>query len=186
MADGPEGIVAAVESGRSDRRSRWRLLWGALCVVVIVAGYTVRSQFHTGDGDARGGMHTMKSSTTTGRHGAYYLPPHHESGALPLLIVLHGTGGRGVDILGRLRTIAERERFIVVAPDSASITGAWLVDQRSDTAAEDYRHVMDCVHEVLALPGVQIDRTHVLIAGFSVGSGLAFFIASREDLFTAF
>jgi poly(3-hydroxybutyrate) depolymerase len=131
-------------------------------------------------------VHTNTSSTTTGRHGAYYLPPHHESGALPLLIVLHGTGGKGADILVRLRTIAERERFIVIAPDSASITGAWLVEQRSDTATEDYRHVMDCVHEVLALPGVQIDRTHVLIAGFSIGSGLAFSIASREDLFTAF
>ena len=34
--------------------------------------------------------------------------------------------------------------------------------------------------------GVRIDRAHVLIAGFSVGSGAAFSIASREDLFTAF
>jgi predicted esterase len=45
---------------------------------------------------------------------------------------------------------------------------------------------MDCVREVLARLGVRIDRSQVLIAGFSVGSGAAFSIASREDLFTAF
>jgi len=102
------------------------------------------------------------------------------------LVILHGTGGKGADILVRVSTIADRKRFIVIAPDSASVTGAWLVEQRSDGASEDYRHVMQCVREVLALPGVRIDRAHVLIAGFSVGSGAAFYIASREDLFTAF
>jgi hypothetical protein len=45
---------------------------------------------------------------------------------------------------------------------------------------------MDCVREVLARLGVRIDRSQVLIAGFPVGSGAAFSIASREDLFTAF
>ena len=178
--------MAAVESGRAGRPSRRRLLWGVLCVLVVAGGYAARRHFPTGDGGDRRDGHTIQSSTTTGRHGAYYLPRDYESGALPLLIILHGTGGKGADVLVRLRTIAERERFIVIAPDSASITGAWLVEQRSGAVTEDYRHVMNCVREVLALPGVRIDRAHVLIAGFSVGSGLAFSIASREDLFTAF
>jgi dienelactone hydrolase len=32
---------------------------------------------------------------------------------------------------------------------------------------------MDCVHEVLAHSDLRVDRTHVLIAGFSVGGGVA-------------
>jgi poly(3-hydroxybutyrate) depolymerase len=100
--------------------------------------------------------------------------------------MLHGTGGTGLGMIGRLRALAERERFIAVAPDSASVAGVWLIEPRSDGMTEDYRHVMGCVREVLAHPDVHVDRVHVLIGGFSVGGGVAPYIASREDLFTAF
>jgi predicted esterase len=42
------------------------------------------------------------------------------------------------------------------------------------------------VREVLALPGVRVDRARVLIAGFSVGGNVAVSLASHEDLFSAF
>jgi len=42
------------------------------------------------------------------------------------------------------------------------------------------------VREVMALPGVRIDRDHVLAAGFSVGGNAALSLASHDDLFTAF
>jgi poly(3-hydroxybutyrate) depolymerase len=132
------------------------------------------------------GTHTIRASTSTGRRGAFHLPPDHESGALPLLVLLHGTGGAGSGAILRLRALADRERFIAVAPDSVSVAGVWLTEPRAEVSTEDLRHVMACVREVLARPGVRVDRAHVLIAGFSVGGALAPHLASREDLFTAF
>ena len=54
---------------------------------------------------------TIQATTSTGRHGAYYLPPHYESGALPLVVMLHGTGGKGSVAILHFRALAERERF---------------------------------------------------------------------------
>jgi predicted esterase len=56
----------------------------------------------------------------------------------------------------------------------------------SDEVTEDYRHVVDCVREVLRIPGVRVDPAYVLAAGFSIGGSVAPYIASHENLFTAF
>jgi poly(3-hydroxybutyrate) depolymerase len=128
----------------------------------------------------------LRTATATGRRGAYFLPPGHGSQALPLLVFLHGTGGRGADVIGRVRPLAEREKFIAVAPESASVAGVWLVRPDSGKATEDHRHVVDCVQEVVAFRDVRVDPTRVLIAGFSAGGGAAAHIASHEDVFTAF
>jgi len=62
----------------------------------------------------------------------------------------------------------------------------WSVGQRSDEVTEDYRHVMNCVREVMRAPGVRIDPARVLAVGFSVGGSVAPYIATHESLFTAF
>ena len=82
--------------------------------------------------------------------------------------------------------LAEQVGFVAVAPDSVSVAGVWGVGQHPNEVTEDYRHIMDCVREVLALPGVRLDPAHVLIAGFSVGGSAAPYLATHEDLFTAF
>jgi predicted esterase len=88
-------------------------------------------------------------------------------------------------MLLRVQALAERERFIALAPDSSSPSGSWTVGRGSDDVTEDYRHVMSCAREVLAVPGVRIDAERVLVAGFSVGGSVAASLASRESLFTA-
>ena len=138
------------------------------------------------DSSRMGTLGTIQATTSAGRQGAYYLPPHYESGALPLVVVLHGTGGKGSVMILHLRALAERERFIAVAPDSVSVAGTWLIAQGSQGVTEDYRHVVGSVREVLKLPDVHVDPAHVLIAGFSAGGGAAAYIASHEDLFSAF
>ena len=137
-------------------------------------------------GSAASDIRTLRTTATTGRQGAYYIPPASASSPLPILVFLHGTGGKGSTTVLRLRTLADRERFIAIAPDSVSVAGTWLVDPRPQGVTEDHRHVLNCVREVLALPDVRADRLRVLLAGFSVGSGAAAYIASREDMFTAF
>jgi poly(3-hydroxybutyrate) depolymerase len=128
----------------------------------------------------------VQTATSTGRHGAYYLPRDYQSRALPVLVFLHGTGGKGSRMILRLSALAEREDFIAIAPDSVNVTGVWLADQGTGGVTEDRRHVLDCLREVLTLPRVRADRAQILIAGFSVGGGAAASIASHEDLFTAF
>jgi poly(3-hydroxybutyrate) depolymerase len=138
------------------------------------------------DTRSSGTERALLATTATGRQGAYYLPSNHQAGALPLLVILHGTSGKGSLMVWRLRAFADRERFIIVAPDSVSLAGVWGVGQRPDEVTEDYRHVMRCLHEVRALPGVRVDPAYVLIAGYSVGGSVAPYLASHEDAFTAF
>ena len=127
---------------------------------------------------------TRTAATSTGRQGAYYLPQSHESRALPLLIFFHGTGGKGSLAILRLHPLAEQEGFIALAPDSVSVAGVWMVGRRPGEITEDRRHVMACVREILATPGVRIDVAHVLAAGFSVGGSGAAYLATHEALFT--
>lgn len=163
-----------------------------MLVVLASAAIVYRFAFNPPAGlrpahrSATGGVEAIAATTSTGRSGAYYLPPDWDSGTLPLMVALHGTGGKGAGILARLRALAERERFVIVAPDSVSIAGAWLVARGAHGVTEDHRHVMASVREVLALPRVQIDRTRTLVMGFSVGGGEAAYLASHEDLFNAF
>jgi len=128
----------------------------------------------------------VQAATSTARHGAYYLPSNYDARVLPLMVGFHGTGGTGALMVRRLQTVAEREGFIVLAPDSVSVAGVWSVGQRSDEVTEDYRHVMDCVHEVMRSPGVRVDAARVLAVGFSVGASVAPYIATHESQFTDF
>lgn len=155
--------------------------WLCSCAVMVVVVSPARvGVAHASD------TGLIRTTTSTGRQGAYLLPRGREQAALPLLVMLHGTGGKGSTMILRLRPVAERDRFIAVAPDSVSVAGAWLAGQSSGGPSEDYRHVLATVREVLALPNVRVDAARVLIAGFSVGSGLAADIASREQMFTSF
>lgn len=138
------------------------------------------------EGGQTGVTRTVQAATSTARQGAYYLPSGYESRSLPLMVTFHGTGGKGSLMILRLQALAEREGFMILAPDSVSVAGVWLVGQRPDDVTEDYRHVMDCVREVLRVPGLHVDPARVLAAGFSVGGSVAPYIATRERLFTAF
>src|SRR4029077_18610573 len=124
----------------------------------------------------------LQAATTTGRHGAYYLPGGYDAQPMPLLVALHGTNASGAPMPRRLQSLADKQHFVVVAPDSASVAGAWVVGQKLDEQAEDYRSLLGTAREVLARPGVRVDRARVLIAGYSVGGSMALHVASHDDL----
>src|SRR5262245_58195621 len=180
-------------AGPNPPRFPGRSLTIALSLVLLVGAGGVVSRFGVPwrrerpvDTRPPGTERTILATTETGRNGAYYLPPNYESEALPLLVILHGTNGKGSFMVWRLRGFADRERFLLVAPDSVNPAGVWGVGQRPEEVTGDYRHVMRCLHEVLALPGVRVDPARVLIAGYSVGGSLAPYLASHEDMFGAF
>ena len=169
-----------------------RLLVLVVLVVVLSAGvHPIRvsvvewlSGSDNAEAAATGLTRTVQAATSTGRHGAYYLPAGYESRTMPLLVFFHGTGGKGSLAILRLQTVAEQKRFIVLAPDSASVTGVWIVGQPPDETTEDRSHVMACVREVQGTAGVHIDPAHVLAAGFSVGGSAAAYFATHEAAFT--
>src|SRR5215468_10959991 len=96
-------------------------------VLLGFAGLAIAA--HTGS--AASEVRPLRTTTSTGRQGAYYIPRASASEALPVLVFLHGTGGKGSTAVARLRELAERERFIAIAPDSVSVAGTWLVDPRA-------------------------------------------------------
>jgi poly(3-hydroxybutyrate) depolymerase len=175
-------------------RRRGRLLGLAFVVLLVAAGTIAVSWVGRPwpgapggrDGGQAGRLATLQVATSTGRRGVYYLPRGYEARSLPLLVMLHGSRGKGSVVALRLIDLAEREGFIIVAPDSVSAAGAWLIGTGPHDSAEDHRHILGSVREVLALPAVRVDRQQVLVAGFSVAGGVAADIATREELFTAF
>ena len=184
----------ATRLGEGDVRGRrcFSLVVGVLLAVFtagvgpIRASVLVRSSGPAAaEGGGTGVTRAVQAATSTGRQGAYYLPRGHESRTLPLLVFFHGTGGTGSLAILRLQALAEQEGFMVLAPDSVSVSGVWMVGQHPGETTADHRHVMACVREVLAVPGVRVDRGHVLAAGFSVGGSGAAYLATHEAVFTA-
>ena len=189
MAMSPDQPMRRVAHGRCSR------LFVVVPLLVVLGGAANLRYFHIpirssglrlAEGGQTGITHIVQAATSTARQGAYYLPNGYESRPLPLMVSFHGTGGKGSLMILRLQALAEREGFMVLAPDSVSVAGVWSVGQQPEDMTEDYRHVMDCVREVLRVPGVRIDAARVLAAGFSVGGNVAPYIATRESLFTAF
>jgi poly(3-hydroxybutyrate) depolymerase len=106
-----------------------------------------------------------------------------------MLVVLHGSGGNGQGILDGIRSLADRYQFMIVAPDSRRAPNGswtWEVGTQFGEVTEDYRHVMNCIAEVFARSDLSIDRRHILIAGYSGGASSAPYLATNENVFTAF
>lgn len=114
------------------------------------------------------------------RGGVFYVPASLDAAKpAPLLVMLHGAGGHGERSQGLLRTFADREGFIVVAPDSVGAT--WdLIQQRP---GPDVERLDDALAKLFTR--YPIDATRVAIAGFSDGASYALSLGlDNGDLFT--
>jgi phospholipase/carboxylesterase len=136
-----------------------------------------------------GKVGTLQTKNASGRSGAYFLPSGYEGRPLPLLVAIHGTGSNGLAMVNVFREAAEREKIVLVAPDSRTHPDgkdSWEVGDHAGDVTPDYLHVKACVAELLAMPGVRIDPARVLIAGHSGGGSTAPYVATNEDGYTAF
>jgi phospholipase/carboxylesterase len=123
----------------------------------------------------------------SGRSGAYYLPPGPRSLPMPLLVLLHGSGGSGRRLIPVFRPLAQERRFAIIAPDSRrSPTGqfTWQVADQPGEVTPDLTHIMNCIEWVGARTSLVVDRAYVLIAGYSGGGSSAPYMASNRALFT--
>ena len=116
----------------------------------------------------------------SGRDGILYLPQGYDSATqLPLVLMLHGSGGSGRRAAARLVPHADRAGFIVLAPDSRRHT--W------DAIADEFGPDVTFIDRALAgvFARCAIDPRRVVAAGFSDGATYALGLArANGDLFS--
>jgi poly(3-hydroxybutyrate) depolymerase len=136
-------------------------------------------------------MHSGALTTTnaSGRAGAFLLPAGYSSQRVPLMVAIHGTGEHGAAMVELFREAAQREKFIVAAPDSRmgpEGQASWEVPDGPDRTTDDLDHIRRCVDEVLAMPDVHVDLARTLVVGHAAGGSTAPYVASRVGLYRAF
>ena len=132
---------------------------------------------------------TLETANEVGRTGSYYLPAGEVADPLPLLVLFHGSGGDGVSMSTMFEELASELGVAIVAPDSRQDPDGnynWEVGTEPDEVTPDYTHALACMDELLARNDWTLDTDHVMAAGFSGGASSAPYLATNEDVFTAF
>jgi polyhydroxybutyrate depolymerase len=138
-----------------------------------------------------------RSLIVDGRTRSYvvYMPPQGPHERLPIVMVLHGQGGSGAQVLaqGHWQRAAARNHFALVAPDGVleypdrapSFAGnrrSWNAGPASGAPAErqginDVGFLRDTLDQVEQ--AFSIDRTRIYVTGFSNGAAMAFRVAAE-------
>jgi phospholipase/carboxylesterase len=104
-----------------------------------------------------------------GRDGLLHVPPDLlPSAPIPLIVLLHGAGGRAAEALPIFRDCADRHSILVLAPDSRGNT--WDVIQRR-AYGPDVAFIEDALDRVSR--DFPVDPARLAIAGFSDGASYA-------------
>lgn len=100
------------------------------------------------------------------------------SGALPLVIALHGRGGTGERMAhwSGFDAKADAEGFLLVAPDGTGSVRGWYTGFASGGAIDDVGFIGALIDTLAAR--YRIDRSRVYVAGHSNGGALTHRIAS--------
>jgi phospholipase/carboxylesterase len=126
-------------------------------------------------GPVRRGVHSL--GLGWGRDGMVYVPAAYQPGRAPLMLWLHGAGGRGT-VDGVLRRLADATGLLAIAPDARGRTwdvvlGGW---------GPDVAFVDRALAQVFERYAVDPDR--VVVAGFSDGASYALSLGlANGDLF---
>ncbi|MCA8955080.1 MAG: hypothetical protein KDC87_03345 [Planctomycetes bacterium] len=108
-----------------------------------------------------------------------YTPKNYRPGVpAPLLVLGHGTGGNGRQMLPMWIEFAERTGTVLLAPSEAGANGGWAFSERErESARSAIRHVRR---------RFDIDENRIYCSGISRGGHLAWDVALRyPDLFAA-
>jgi poly(3-hydroxybutyrate) depolymerase len=140
------------------------------------------------DAGALTGEQTVVTANAVGRTGTFYVPRKApDAGALPLLVILHGTGGDGAAAIRPFKALADDIGFVVLGPDSGKAPNgqyAWEVGDSPGDVTADRRHVVACVEEVMQK--AHVDPLRVLVAGHSAGASSAPYLATNDAVFSSF
>lgn len=113
------------------------------------------------------------------RAGVIYVPPTYlPGGSAPLLVMLHGAGARGENVLGPLLHLADDAGLVLLAPDSHGRT--W------DLILAEYGPDVALIDRALAwtFARYEIDPARIALGGFSDGASYALSLGlTNGDLF---
>ena len=130
---------------------------------------------------ARSGLFDLDGLRAT----AFVPPGLDRATPAPLLLLLHGAGGKGDGLMRRFMPMAEQRGIVLLAPDSARQTWDAIRAFGSatyDTFGEDAAAIDRALAALFA--EVNIDRNRVAIGGFSDGASYAISLGGRNgDLF---
>lgn len=119
-----------------------------------------------GGGTSRPGTAPLK--LRAGRDGVLHVPSSLRPGcSAPLLVMLHGAGGSGANILPMVADRAERHGVLVLAPDARG--GTW--DLIEHDYGPDVEHIDRALDRVFGIHDVDPER--IAIGGFSDGASYA-------------
>ena len=174
---------------RISRREFGVLTGGTLVSVAFGAACSADGQVAGGE-DGRIGARPRADAKTsvTGerplgldpdRDAILHMPPKPAPGPLPLLVLLHGAGGRGDRMLERLGTAGDDAGVVVLAPDSRG--PSW--DAIRGSFGPDVRFLNKALEKVFQM--VAIDPARLAVGGFSDGATYALSLGLiNGDLFT--
>jgi phospholipase/carboxylesterase len=124
------------------------------------------------------GLHELKLER--GRDAFLYVPVAYEvKRPAPLVLLLHGAGGRARETVPLLRQLADKEGIILLVPDSLGRT--WDVIEGG--YGPDVSFIDRALNETFTR--YQVNPGHVAIGGFSDGASYALSLGvTNGDLFT--
>lgn len=132
------------------------------------------------------GRHRLRA----GAAATLYVPQSIPAGAsAPLLLLLHGGGGRSGDMIRRFKAQADTRGIVLLAPDSADRTWDVAMAMLGNPAAppsfgKDVRRLDALLMETFER--VKVDPQYLAVAGFSDGASMALSIgANNAALFPA-
>lgn len=140
-----------------------------------------------------GRLHAMPSATTpqaapgqyrfdAGTSSLLYVPANLPPGPAPFLMLLHGAGGRGDQMIRRFRDEADTRGIILFAPDAARQTWDAVVEVgrgRPPAFGGDIARIDAALAEAFAR--VSVDPARVGVAGFSDGASYALSLGARNS-----
>lgn len=107
---------------------------------------------------------------------SYYRPSDASAEALPVVMLLHGSGGSSAGLIRHWIALADKEQIILVAPDSKN-RSYW---QRSTEPSEFFRDLIEVVN--LKHP---VQRERVYLFGHSGGAVYALTLAMMQSHYFA-
>jgi predicted esterase len=130
-------------------------------------------------GPAAPGLQTFRA----GAFASLYIPASLKAGeAAPFLLLLHGGGQKGGDMIRMFRAEADRRGIVLLAPDSARRTWDAVVEVshgRRPAFGEDVPRIDAAMKEAFAR--VAVDPKRMAVAGFSDGAGYALSLGVRNS-----
>lgn len=130
-------------------------------------------------GPAAPGLQTFRAGTSA----SLYIPASVKpADPAPFLLLLHGGGQKGGDMIRMFRAEADRRGIVLLAPDAARRTWDAVLEVghgRQPAFGEDVPRIDAAMKEAFAR--VAIDPKRTAIAGFSDGAGYALSLGVRNS-----